>query len=113
MARRDPNGNEAPGYRVYVGARVGEGGAKFGHYVAKVPAKKAPDVAVVLLERYAAERDLGEQFADWVARVDPKALKAELKQFDSMPALEEDPDFYSDWGNSERFAVMLGEGECA
>ncbi|HUG83978.1 MAG TPA: nitrite/sulfite reductase [Euzebya sp.] len=112
MARRDPDGNEAPGYRVYVGARIGEGGAKFGHYVAKVPATKAPDVAVALLERYSAERDLGEQFADWVARVDPKVLKAELKQFDTMPALAEDPDFYSDWGNSERFVVQLGEGEC-
>lgn len=113
MARRDPDGNEAPGYRVYVGARVGEGGAKFGHYVAKVPAKKAPDVAVALLERYAGERELGEQFADWVARADPKALKTDLKQYDSMPDLTEDPDFYRDWGNSTRFAVQLGQGECA
>ncbi|CAN5512192.1 nitrite/sulfite reductase [soil metagenome] len=113
MARRDPDGNEAPGYRVYVGARISEGGAKFGHYVAKVPARKAPDVAVALLERYSVERDLGEQFADWVARVDPKVLKADLKQFDSMPSLEEAPDFYTDWGNSERFAVQIGEGECA
>ncbi|MEE8601772.1 nitrite/sulfite reductase [Euzebya tangerina] len=113
MARRDPNGNEAPGYRVFVGARIGDGGAKFGHYVAKVPAKKAPDVAVTLLERYATERQRGEQFADWVARVGPKTLKADLKVHDSMPALEEDPDFYTDWGNSERFAVQLGESECA
>ncbi|MGI9015858.1 MAG: nitrite/sulfite reductase [Euzebya sp.] len=113
MARRDPDGNEAPGYRVYVGARVGEGGAKFGHYVAKVPAKKAPDVAVALLGRYSSERQLGEQFADWVARVDPKALKADLKSFDSMPALDQDPDFYADWGNSQRFTVQIGEGECA
>lgn len=113
MARRDPTGNEAPGYRVYVGARIGEGGAKFGHYVAKVPARTAPQVAVALLERYSAERDMGEQFADWVARVDPKSLKADLKRFDVMPSLEDDPDFYVDWGNSERFAVQLGEGECA
>jgi sulfite reductase (ferredoxin) len=113
MARRDPSGNEAPGYRVYVGARVSGGAAKFGHYVAKVPARTAPAVAVALLERYSAERDRGEQFADWVARVGPAALKADLKAFDVMPALEEDPSFYTDWGNSERFAVMLGEGECA
>ena len=113
MSRRDPDGNEAPGYRVYVGARVGDGGAKFGHYVAKVPAKKAPDVAVLLLERYAGERDFGEAFADWVARVDPKSLKATLKAFDAMPTLEEDPDFYTDFGNSERFSVQIGEGECA
>ncbi len=113
MARRDPDGNEAPGYRVYVGARVGDGGAKFGHYVAKVPAKKAPDVAVALVERYATERELGEQFADWVARVDPKAIKTDLKALDTMPALAEDPDFYVDWGHSDRFAVQLGQGECA
>ncbi len=67
---------------------------------------------MALLERYTVERELGEQFADWVARVDPRTLKADLKQYDTMPSLTEAPDFYSDWGNSERFAVQLGEGEC-
>jgi sulfite reductase (ferredoxin) len=113
MARRDPEGNEAPGYRVYVGARVGEGGVKFGHYVAKVPARTAPQVAVTLLGRYSAERAHGEQFADWVARVGPDALKADLKVHDVMPSLAEDPAFYTDWGNSTRFEVILGQGECA
>lgn len=113
MARRDPAGNEAPGYRVYVGARIDAGGAKFGSYVAKVPAKAAPGVAVDLVNRYAAERDFGEQFSDWVARVGPDTLKAELGRFDTMPTLDEDPSFYSDWGNSRQFMVILGKGECA
>jgi sulfite reductase beta subunit-like hemoprotein len=113
MARRDPKGNEAPGYRVYVGATVGEGGVKFGHYVTKVPARKAPEVAVALVGRYAVERDLGERFADWVARVGADTLKSELKPYDSMPAMEEDPLFYTDFGMSRQFEVILGKGECA
>ncbi len=113
MARRDPEGNEAPGYRIYVGATVGEGGVKFGHYVTKVPAKKAPEVAVQLVGRYATERGQGERFADWVARVGADTLKAELKPYDSMPTMEEDPEFYTDFGMSKQFAVILGKGECA
>ena len=113
MARRDPLGNEAPGYRIYVGARLDAGGVKFGHYVAKVPAKKAPDVAVEIISRYAAERDAGESFADWVARVTPDELKLALKVHDTMPAMEDDPSFYADWGMSRQFEVILGRGECA
>lgn len=113
MARRDPKGNEAPGYRVYVGAALGEGGVKFGHYVTKVPARKAPEVAVSLVGRYATERDLGERFSDWVARIGADILKAELKPYDTMPPLEEDAAFYTDFGMSRQFAVILGKGECA
>jgi sulfite reductase (ferredoxin) len=113
MARRDPDGNEAPGYRVYVGATVGEGGVKFGHYVTKVPAKKAPEIAVELVGRYATERGQGERFADWVARVGADTLKTELKPHDTMPTMAEDPSFYTDFGMSRQFAVILGRGECA
>jgi sulfite reductase (ferredoxin) len=113
MARRDPKGNEAPGYRVYVGAALGEGGIKFGHYVTKVPARKAPEVAVAIVGRYAVEREQGERFSDWVARVGADALKADLKPYDAMPSLEEDPAFYTDFGMSRQFAVILGKGECA
>jgi sulfite reductase (ferredoxin) len=113
MARRDPSGNEAPGYRIYVGARLDAGGVKFGHYVAKVPAKKAPDVAVEIVGRYASERQSGESFADWVARITPETLKAELKPHDTMPSFEEDPEYYADWGMSRQFEVILGRGECA
>jgi sulfite reductase (ferredoxin) len=113
MARRDPSGNEAPGYRVYVGAAVGEGGVKFGHYVTKVPARKAPEVAVSLVGRYAVEREQGERFSDWVARTGADALKADLKPFDAMPSMEEDPAFYTDFGMSRQFEVILGKGECA
>jgi sulfite reductase (ferredoxin) len=113
MARRDPKGNEAPGYRVYVGAAIGQGGIKFGHYVTKVPARKAPEVAVALVGRYAVEREQGERFSDWVARTGADVLKAELKPYDSMPAMEEDPLFYTDFGMSRQFEVILGKGECA
>jgi sulfite reductase beta subunit-like hemoprotein len=113
MARRDPKGNEAPGYRIFVGARLEAGGAKFGHYVVKVPAKRAPEVAVGIIERYVTERDRGEMFADWVARITPEALKDTLATWDTMPTKDEDPAYYEDWGSSRQFEVILGRGECA
>jgi sulfite reductase (ferredoxin) len=81
--------------------------------VTKVPARKAPEVAVAIVGRYAVEREQGERFSDWVARVGADALKAELKPYDAMPSLEEDPAFYTDFGMSRQFAVILGKGECA
>ena len=49
FARRDTEGNEAPAYRILVGARITEGGAKFGTYVVKLPAKRAPEAVVRLV----------------------------------------------------------------
>jgi sulfite reductase (ferredoxin) len=70
-------------------------------------------VAVELVGRYASERRQAERFADWIARIGPENLKADLKAWDTMPTFEEDPSFYADFGMSRQFAVILGKGECA
>ena len=114
MAKHDGDGNEAPAYRVYVGGRVEDGGARFGDYVSNLPAKHAPIAAARILERYRSERAEGEAMADWYDRVGGKAeLKTFLADLKEIPDKSEDPSYYQDFGNSESFAVELGQGECA
>jgi len=113
FARRGPDGSEAPAYRVLVGARINEGGVRFGTYVVKLPAKRAPEAIVRLVSQYVAQRTGGENFADWIDRIGEEQIKADLADLDYLPPREEAPDFYEDWGLSERFKVILGRGECA
>jgi sulfite reductase beta subunit-like hemoprotein len=113
FARRDTEGNEAPAYRVLIGARVDDGGAKFGTYVVKLPARKAPEAIVRLVSRFVREQQQGETFADWVERLTPETLKQDLADFDYLPPKSEAPEYYEDWGFTEPFKVILGRGECA
>lgn len=113
MVRRDGEGNEGPGYRVYVGARIEAGGAKFGDYVAKVPAKHAPTAAARLIERYRKERGPDEPFWAWSDRTGKAGMKSLLGDLEDVPAKADDPSYYQDLGQSRAFEVILGRGECA
>jgi len=105
--------DEAPGYRILLGGRSTEGGARFGRYVAKAPARRAPEAVVAVVARYAAEHDGQERFADWVDRVGPEAIGAGLAGFDEKRPKTEAPEDFLDWGETRPFQVILGRGECA
>jgi sulfite reductase (ferredoxin) len=113
MAKHDPDGNEAPAYRVYVGAHLEDGGAKFAEYVTNVPAKHAPTAAARILARFEAERIGDEPVWEWSQRIGGKpAIAALLADLKDIPARAEDPSFYRDFGHDESFEVILGQGEC-
>ncbi|MHB8342259.1 MAG: hypothetical protein ACYDB7_13990, partial [Mycobacteriales bacterium] len=105
--------DEAPGYRILLGGRTGDGGARFGKYVAKAPARRTPEAVVAIVGRYVQERGAGERFGDWVDRVGPRALGASLAQFDAKRSRAEAPQDFLDWGDTQPFQVILGRGECA
>ncbi|MFA5891225.1 MAG: nitrite/sulfite reductase [Actinomycetota bacterium] len=113
FARRDDEGNEAPAYRVLVGARVQDGSATFGHYAVKVAARRGPEAVVRLVSRFASERIEGESFADWVRRIGTEDVESSLADLDPLPPKREAPEFYQDWGAEAPFQVTLGRGECA
>jgi sulfite reductase (ferredoxin) len=104
---------EAPGYRILLGGRVTEGGARFGQYVAKAPAKLTPQAVVTVVGRFRDERRDGERFGDWVDRVGAEEIGAGLASFDVKRTREEAPDDFQDWGETVPFQVILGRGECA
>ena len=105
--------DEAPGYRILLGGRVTEGGARFGQYVAKAPAKLTPEAVVTVVGRFRDERREGERFGEWVDRVGAEAIGESLAAFDVKRTKEEAPEDFTDWGDTVPFQVILGRGECA
>ncbi len=105
--------DEAPGYRILLGGRITEGGARFGQYVAKAPAKRTPEAVVAVVGRYREERRDGERFGDWVDRIGAEEIGASLAAFDEKRTRDEAPDDFTDWGETAPFQVILGRGECA
>jgi sulfite reductase beta subunit-like hemoprotein len=106
--------DEAPGYRILLGGRVTEGGARFGQYVTKAPAKRTPEAVVTIVGRFASERIGGERFGEWVDRIGAETLGEIIgAQFDTKLTREQAPEDFKDWGETKPFEVILGRGECA
>ena len=105
--------DEAPGYRILLGGRVTAGGARFGQYVAKAPAKRTPEAVVAVVDRYVRERATDETFGDWVDRVGAPQIGEGLAVFDGRRTRAEAPEEFTDWGETQPFTVILGRGECA
>ena len=61
-----------------------------------------PDVIEALTERYFAERGADENFQSWVKALGRKEIKAMLQPFMKLPSFEENPGYFSDWGELAR-----------
>ena len=68
-AERRAHGQSAPGYQMLLGGYVGEEQIHFGEKALRLPAKNAPEAAVRVVRRFAAEREAGEAFRTWLDRV--------------------------------------------
>ncbi len=113
-AERRAHNQPAPGYQMYLGGYVGQEQAEFGDKALRLPAKSAPEAVVRVVRRFAEERTAGEAFRSWLDRSGgAKGVAATLKDLDSFPAPDENPDYYIDWDEVTPFAVALGESECA
>jgi sulfite reductase (ferredoxin) len=113
-AERRAHGKSAPGYQMLLGGYVGEEQIHFGEKALRVPAKAAPEATVRVVRRFAAERQAGETFRQWIDRSGgTKALAAELKDLDHFPKPEEDPDFYVDYDETGPYVAEVGASECA
>ena len=97
-----------------LGGYVGNEQAEFGQKALRLPAKAAPEAAVRVVSRYASERELGEAFGTWLARVGGAREVAEgLRDLDEFPDPEDNPDFYVDYGETGPYEAEVGDSECA
>jgi len=104
---------EVPCYDISVGGGGYIGAAKYGTRVTRVLAKKAHLAIDRIFQVYMAERNEGESFDDFVSRVGAKHFEQPLEEFKWVGSLAEEPDMYMDWGRTDLFQVIRGEGECA
>ena len=105
---------QVPTYQMLLGGNLGKvGDAPYGRPFMKVPAKNIPAVVERLLLLYKEERAEGESFNGFVERYSFGKLREALKEFGELPAFEEAPERYRDWGAEEGFSIKTGPGECA
>ena len=98
-AERRANDQSLPGYQLMLGGYVGQEKIHFAKRALRLPAKNAPEAVVRVVRRFAEERQPGEPFREWLERSGgPEGIGKTLKDLDTVPTPEEDPDFYEDFG---------------
>jgi sulfite reductase beta subunit-like hemoprotein len=111
---RRAHGMSAPGAQMMLGGYVGQTEVFFGEKALRLPAKSAPEAAVRVIAKFAAERDGGESFRSWLDRSGgAKAVGDLLRDLDEFPTQAERPDFYVDYDETGPFSGEVGIGECA
>jgi sulfite reductase beta subunit-like hemoprotein len=111
---RRAHGRAAPGYQMELGGHVTNMSIAFGKKATKLPAKRASQAVVRVVEQFAAERDAGETFSSWLSRVGgAEAVGKTLSDLDEFPTPEEAPDYYIDFDETGPYVAEIGDSECA
>ena len=111
---RRRNNRTVPHFQVILGGQWKENAGSYGLAVGAVPSRVVPDVLDAITDRYAKEREQGENFQAWIGRLGKKEVKNMLTPFTAVPTYEENKTYYSDWGDPREFTIGdIGIGECA
>jgi sulfite reductase (ferredoxin) len=111
---RRAHGRAAPGYQMELGGHVSNMTIAFGKKATKLPAKRAAEAVVRVVEQFAGERDAGETFQSWLERSGGAgAVGKTLVDLDEFPSPEEAPDYYIDFDETGPYVAETGDSECA
>ena len=111
---RRAHGRAAPGYQMELGGHVTDMTIAFGKKATKLPAKRASEAVVRVVEQFAGERDAGETFSSWLERAGGAATVGKtLVDLDEFPTPEEAPDYYIDFDETGPYVAEVGDSECA
>jgi sulfite reductase beta subunit-like hemoprotein len=104
-----------PAYVAHIGGQYEGGEVVYGARLkSRLPAKRVPDAVERWVRMYEAEREEGEIFNDFAARVGQTRFEDEVRDL-AMPVdfSLQNMQFFIDWQRKERYEVIRGEGECA
>ena len=111
---RNKNNYTVPHFQVLLGGEWGNNAGSYGLAIGAVPSKKIPETVDRITGRYRAEREAGESFQAFIKRIGKVECKKMLDEFTAVPTHDEDPSYYSDWGDPREFSIGdIGVGECA
>jgi sulfite reductase (ferredoxin) len=103
-----------PHFQVILGGQTERNAASYGLATLAVPSKAIPDAVERLCGLYVREREKGETFQSFVARVGKARVREVLDDLTRVPAYADDSSFYSDWGDPREYTIGdIGVGECA
>jgi sulfite reductase (ferredoxin) len=116
------NGSMTPTYTMLFAGSAGEQG-QLGKVVMRVPAKKVVDTLLKIIELYRQQKSGNETMHQWITAVTKgkgagaikslEDMKGALAQVVQLPAPDQDPDAYMDYGSDSRFIAKTARGECA
>ncbi|MGH8245155.1 MAG: nitrite/sulfite reductase, partial [Gammaproteobacteria bacterium] len=79
-----------------------------------VPSKRVPEFVDQITRKYVEEKQKGERFQQFIARIGKKELKDLLDKLGDIPPYELDRSYYSDWRDPREFTLSdITTGECA
>jgi sulfite reductase (ferredoxin) len=111
---RTIGGRKVAHFQVLLGGKWQENAASYGLAIGSVPAKRIPEALDRITERYLKERKSGDSFQDFVRDIGKKELRDSIEDLMTVPPYEQDPSFYSDWGDPREFTMGdMAAGECA
>ena len=111
---RNIKGRKVAHFQLVVGGQWSENAASYGLAIGAFPAKRIPQVIDHLTEYYVSERNSGEGFHAFIHRVGKAKIRTVLADFKHVPDYEQDPSFYTDWGDAREYTIGdMGVGECA
>ncbi|HEX3696100.1 MAG TPA: nitrite/sulfite reductase [Polyangia bacterium] len=111
---RNVGGRRVPHFQLVVGGQWTNNGGSYGLAIGAVPSKRVPEMVKRLTTRYAKERQGEETFAAFTTRIGKKTIRAMVEELQALPTYDQDPSYYSDWGDPREYTISdMGEGECA
>ena len=111
---RNVNGRRVPHFQLVIGGQYAHNAGSYGLAIGAIPSKRVPEAVKTLTDRFVNEKQAGETFQSFVGRIGKKEIRKLVDQLNVIPSYEQDPSFYSDWGDPREYTIGdLGVGECA
>ena len=109
-------------YQMSIGGRS-DGDTMLGQTLLRVPAKRVISVILKIIEIFKANKKPDDTLKSWINRVVNGNEDSEIKSIVDIkkilepliipPTIDEDPDFYLDYGSDSSYHTKTGKGECA
>jgi sulfite reductase (ferredoxin) len=111
---RKKNGYQVPFFQLVLGGQWQENGGSYGLASGAIPSKNIPEALDRITDSFMRKRQSDETFQHYVARVGKAAIRESLEDLFAVPGHDENPEYYSDWGDPREFTKGdMGIGECA
>jgi sulfite reductase (ferredoxin) len=111
---RNVNNRRVAHFQLVVGGQLANNGGTYGLAIGAIPSKRVPDFVDRMTKAFVAGKTESETFLQWITRIGKKEVRKMVDEFTAVPTYEEDPSFYSDWGDPREYTIGdMGEGECA
>ena len=114
--------NMFPNYTMSIGGRFDQG-SMLGHHTARVPVKRVIPVILKIIELFKENKQSDDTLAKWIDRIvhgnesskvsSVEDIKKEISSLLVPPKVEDEPEFYMDYGSDTNYHTITGKGECA